>query len=62
MWQVPLTVGEDLRVVPEERHALGEWALTITRSEVGGGPNTTHCIPCFFTVTKLTRPGGRVQV
>ena len=61
MWQVPLTVGEDLRVVPEERHALGEWALTITR-EVGGGPNTTHCIPCFFTVTKITRPGGRVQV
>ena len=55
-------MGEDLRVVPEERHALGEWALTITRSEVGGGPNTTHCIPFFFTVTKLTRPGDRVQV
>ena len=46
MWQVPLTVGEDLRVVPEERHALGEWALTITRSEVGGGPNTLYSL--FF--------------
>ena len=53
MWQVPLTVGEDLRVVPEERHALGEWALTVTRSLYS---------TCFFTVTKFTRPGGRVQV
>lgn len=29
-WQVPVTEGGDQRVVPEERPALGEWALKIT--------------------------------
>ena len=31
-WQVPVTEGGDQRVVPEERPALGEWALKINRS------------------------------
>lgn len=33
--QVPGTVGINQRVVPEERHESGEWALKITLSEVG---------------------------
>ena len=38
MLQAPVTVGVDLRMVPDERPAPGEWALTITRSEAGNGP------------------------
>ena len=37
-------MGLGQTVVPKESSVLGEWALTITRSEAGGDPKTMHCI------------------
>ena len=49
MSQVPVAVGGDQGLIPEERPALGEWALTITllekKSRVIIKP---RIVPCFF--------------
>ena len=52
MLQVPETMCSDETVVPKESSALGEWALTITRSEVWSGPKTMHCISFFLQLVR----------
>ena len=52
MLQFPAAEGVDLRVLPEERPALGEWALTVTRLEVRVGLKTTHCFSCFLQLLR----------
>ena len=58
MLQFPAAEGVDLRVLPEERPALGEWALTVTRLEVRVGLKTTHCFSCFLQLlrSRITSP------
>ena len=50
--QVPVTMDLGQTVVPKESSVQGEWALTITRSEVGGDPKTMHCISYFLQLVR----------